>query len=88
MLNPQRHLKTGVFRLRKAVPPELRRPVAAILGRNGAVRELLRTLETRDPREAKARMADAVAWADGVLEAARIGAQPVTNKQTFALAGI
>ena len=69
------------------VPKALRREVAALQGRSGEVREQIKSLDTRDPKEAKARMPAAVAWADGIIAAARGGAVPLTNKQAHALAG-
>ncbi len=88
MVNPQRHPKTGVYRLRQAVPEALRQPLATLLGRDKPVRELIRSLGTRDPQEAKGLMRDAMQWADGLLSAARNGARPLSDRDAHALAGI
>jgi len=61
MPNPRKHPKTGVYRLRLDVPAKLRQAVADVLGRDKPTRELLRSLDTRNPRETRVRMVDALA---------------------------
>jgi hypothetical protein len=65
MSNLQRRPKTGVYRLRRAVPKNIRQPVATLLGRTAPMRELVRSLRTRDPREAKQLMTLIAAARDG-----------------------
>jgi integrase len=76
-----------VYRLRMAVPAALRQPLAAVMGRDKPVTELVRTLGTHDPKEAKERMPEACAWASSLLDAARNGSKPLTNREAHALAG-
>ncbi len=66
MAQPFRHPRSGVFYIRRKVPPELQ----AVLGR-----EYKKTLKTREPSEAKLRFA--VAWADAerAFQQARAGVQ-------------
>jgi integrase len=65
-----RHPRTGVYWFRRSVPPDLR----AALGR----REITESLRTKVPADAKARLPDASARAEAVLEAARVHAAPLT----------
>lgn len=90
MVCPQRHPKTGVFRLRMAVPEALRLRVGEVLGRPPGTRhrELIRSLETKDAKEAKARMPDALRWAEEVLAAAREGGRSLTEREVFGLVGV
>ncbi|MBN9510672.1 MAG: site-specific integrase [Alphaproteobacteria bacterium] len=89
MVSPWRHPKTGMFWFRRAVPKALRLQVGALRGRPGKpAHELKRSLRTHDVTEAKARMPGAMAWADGILEAARRGGVPLTDRQAHALAGL
>ncbi|WP_408891896.1 DUF6538 domain-containing protein [Neoroseomonas oryzicola] len=60
---PTRHPKSGVYRARKVVPEDLR----AVIGK----RELIASLRTKDPAEAKARHAAAMATLEARLTAAR-----------------
>lgn len=63
MPRPSPHPKTGVYRARKAVPAELR----AIVGK----RELIETLGTKDPAEAKRRHPEVLERFEAILGAAR-----------------
>lgn len=83
MTRPTRHPRTGIYWVRKAVPPALRE----IVGR----RELIRSLKTKDPAEAKRLAPAAVAEFDGVIAEARqrlaapdAPVQPVANIPTEA----
>ena len=57
MAQPYKHPKSGIFQLRRKVPDDLRQALAR--------REYKRSLDTRDPTEAKARFV--LAWANGAL---------------------
>lgn len=59
----QRHRKTGMFWVRRVVPPELR----PFIGK----REITRTLGTKDAREMKRRYPRAMADVEEVLDKAR-----------------
>lgn len=79
MPSPWKHPKTGVYWVRRRVPAALRNKLGTLLYQ--------RTLETKDPSEAKIRFADALAemnerWARLAAEAGRM-----TRKQRQALAG-
>lgn len=90
MASPQRHPKTGILRFRQAVPRALQGRVAELLGMPAGTRkhELIRTLATRDVREARERLPAAEQWANELLTAAREGACPLTERQAQALAGV
>ncbi len=66
MAQPFKHPQSGVFYIRRKVPPELQ----AVLGR-----EYKKTLKTREPGEAKLRFAMAWAEAERVFQQARAGVQ-------------
>lgn len=63
MSRPTKHPKSGVYRARKVVPEDLR----AVVGK----RELIASLRTKDPAEAKARHSAAMAALEARLVAAR-----------------
>ncbi len=65
MASPSKHPKTSVFYIRRAVPHDLREA----LGRT----EYLKSLRTKDPREAKERFADAWAECEATFARARAG---------------
>jgi len=89
MASPWRHPKTGVFWFRQAVPQALRLQVGVVLGRpDKPCLELKWSLRTHDFREAKTRMVEAMAKAETILDAARNGAQPLSERQTHLLAGL
>lgn len=89
MVSPWRHPETGMFWFRKAVPVALRLPVGVVLGRPGKPAwELKWTLGTHSIREAKELMPAALARADAILDAARHGARPLTDREAHALAGL
>ena len=74
---------------RRAVPKALRLPVGEVLGRPGKpCWELKWTLGTYELRRAKELMPAAMAKAYAILEAARNGARPLSNRETHALAGL
>jgi hypothetical protein len=50
-------------------------------------REVVFSLGTRDPAEAKRRQAVALSYLEGVWEELRRGSKPLTQKQTVALSG-
>jgi hypothetical protein len=79
MIRPYKHPKTGVYWLRKVVPVDLR----AAVGK----RELIRSLGTKDPKEARARAPAVIAELEAVLEAARAGGDRLTLKEITALCG-
>ena len=78
MSRPWKHPKTGIYWLRKRVPTK----VAAIIGRS----IVTKSLETRDPEEAKRKFADALA--DLTSQWASIGAhkRPITDREAHFLA--
>jgi hypothetical protein len=78
-----------VFWFRQAVPQALRLQVGVVLGRPyKPCLELKWSLRTHDFREAKTRMVEAMAKAETILDAARNGAQPLSERQTHPLAGL
>jgi hypothetical protein len=83
MARPTKHPKSGVYRVRRAVPSELR----SALGK----RELIQTLDTKDPAEAKRRAPPVVARFDAILAAARRelagDVAPLTPREVAELAG-
>lgn len=74
MSRPQKHPRSGVYRARKAVPKDLR----AVVGK----RELIETLRTKDPAEAKRLHPAAMARLEAVLAAARAQAAGKTTRLT------
>jgi integrase len=79
MTRPYKHSKTGVYWLRKVVPEVLR----AAIGK----RELVQSLGTKDPKEARAKAPAVIAAFEAVLEAARAGGDRLTLKEITALCG-
>lgn len=79
MTTPYRHPKTQMYWLRKAVPETLREFVGK--------RELKRSLQTRDPKEARKRAPAVLAEFEALLEAARRG-QQLSPKDIQAAAGL
>ena len=79
MTRPYPHSKTGVYWLRKVVPPPLR----ACLGKT----ELKESLRTKDPREAKAKAPAVLARFDALLAAARAGGNNLSQRDIEALCG-
>ncbi|HEX3349377.1 MAG TPA: DUF6538 domain-containing protein, partial [Acetobacteraceae bacterium] len=65
MTRPYPHPKTGVYWVRKVVPAALRPAV----GR----RELMQSLRTKDPKEARSKAPAVLAQFEATLEAARLG---------------
>ena len=89
MVSPVRHPKTGVYLFRQAVPKPLQATVAEVLGRSGKRQlELKWSLGTKDAAEAKRLWPDALKKAQGIFDAARSGAKPLTSEQLHALAGV
>jgi hypothetical protein len=88
MIRPTKHPKSGVYRVRLAVPAHLRETCGTIYGRRA---ELIENLKTKDPAEAKRRAPDAERRLRNMLhtaEAAHDGmVRPLTDKQAAALAG-
>ena len=74
MAQPHKHPKSGIYQLRRKVPDALR----AALGR-----EFKRSLDTRDPNEAKARFVLAWAESDRVFALARA---QLTGEATYSRA--
>ncbi len=66
MTRPYAHPKTGTYWVRKVVPEALRARVGK--------RELVRSLGTKDPREARKKAPTVIAEFDAALDAARSGA--------------
>jgi hypothetical protein len=66
MTLPYRHAKTGVYWVRKVVPEALRSAVGK--------RELVQSLGTKNPKEARAKAPVVIAEFEAILEAARAGA--------------
>jgi integrase len=75
MAQPTKHPKTGIYQLRRKVPDELREALAR--------REYKRSLDTRDPNEAKARFAAAWVESDRVFALARA---QLTGEATYSRA--
>lgn len=84
MSRPQAHPRSGVYRARKVVPQDLR----AIIGK----RELVATLGTKDPAEARRAFPEAMGRIEARLAAARaqLDGQPnrPTPRQIAQLAGV
>lgn len=83
MSRPQKHPRTGVYRARKVVPTDLREVVGK--------RELIETLGTKDPAEARRLHPDALIRFDNLLAAARARLEgrtdPVTPREIAEMAG-
>lgn len=83
MTRPTPHPKTGVYRLRKAVPPPLRSAIGK--------RELIVSLRTKDPGEARRRAPDELRKLEERLAAARASAsapaRPLALREIAALCG-
>jgi integrase len=79
MTRPTPHPKTGVYWLRKAVPTPLRSLVGKV--------ELVASLQTKDPREARERAVPVLARFNAILAAARAGGIRLTQREVEALAG-
>ncbi len=77
MTRPYKHPKTGVYWLRKVVPVDLR----AAVGK----RELIRSLGTKVPVEARAKAPAVIAEFDAILAGARTGDGRLTLKEITAL---
>ena len=78
-----------MFWFRKAVPAALRLRVGSVMGRpDKPAWELKWTLGTHDIRTAKGLMVEALAKADAILDAARDGARPLSDREAHALAGL
>jgi len=65
MPNPKKDPKTGVYKIRQVIPPALR---PFVEGHKG---ELKRSLETKDPQEAKAKAVEVNLELQAILAAAR-----------------
>jgi hypothetical protein len=74
MALPHKHLKTGVYWVRKVVPVDLR----AVVGK----RELLESLRTKDPAEARTRHTEVLARFDALLATARAQLEGRTQSLT------
>jgi len=89
MIRPTRHPKSGVYRVRLAIPAHLRPTAKALFGRSA---EFIENLGTKDCAEAKVRAAEASARLAARLAAVRAshGDQEtrLTERQVHALAGI
>src|SRR4051794_23435251 len=79
MTRPYAHAKTGMYWVRKVVAEALRAKVGK--------RELVRSLGTKDPKEARRRAPIVLAQFDAILTASGAEAEPVTLKAITALAG-
>jgi integrase len=79
MVRPYRHLKTGVYWLRKTVPEALRPRVGK--------RELISSLKTKDPREATRLAPRKLAEFNAILAEAQAEPTPLTQKERAALVG-
>lgn len=82
MTRPTQHPKTGIYRIRRAVPAALREAAG--------VREWIVNLGTKDPLEARRRAAQALAEIEAKHAAARAAAQPprsLTHREVIQVAG-
>jgi hypothetical protein len=77
MSRPWKHPRTGVYYLRKGVPDDLRQLVGK--------REEKRSLETRDPAEAKRRHAEALADVEVRWANLRAGPKALTEREAHQL---
>lgn len=83
MTRPTPHPKTGVYRLRKAVPPSLQ----GVVGK----RELIVSLRTKDPSVARKLAPEALRKIEAQLDAARAASLPgcaLTFREIAALCGV
>jgi integrase len=80
MSRPWKHPKSGVYWLRKGVPEELR----ALVGK----REEKRSLQTRDPAEAKRRHAEALSEIETRWANLRSGPKTLTEMETHQIAAV
>ena len=78
MARPWKHPKTGVYWLRKRVPDDLR----VVLGKL----ELLQSLKTKDPGEAKLRHAEALVAVETQWANLRAGPKTLTERGAHELA--
>jgi hypothetical protein len=78
MSRPWKHPKSGVYWFRKGVPEDLRKLVGK--------REEKRSLQTRDPVEAKRRHAEALAEIEGRWANLRAGPKALTEREAHQLA--
>src|SRR3712207_3634122 len=78
MSHPFKHPKTGIFWLRKRVPKDL----VAVLGRA----EVTRSLETRDPGEAKSRLVRALSDLEAQWANLRAGPRTLTEEEAHGMA--
>jgi integrase len=78
MSRPFKHPKSGVYWLRKGVPEDLRKLVGK--------REEKRSLQTRDPVEAKRRHAEALVEIEGRWANLRAGPKALTEREAHQLA--
>jgi integrase len=79
MIRPFKHPKTGVYWLRKVVPAPLRTAVGK--------RELIKSLGTKDPREAKGRAGPVGERFEAIIAAAQIGGDRLTQREIDAMCG-
>ena len=80
MSRPWKHPNSGVYWLRKGVPEDLR----ALVGK----REEKRSLQTRDPVEAKRRHAEALAEIEERWANLRAGPKALTEREAHQLAAV
>jgi len=89
MIRPTKHPKTGIYRVRLAIPAHLRRTAKELFGRSA---EFIENLGTKDCAEAKVRAAEASARLSARLAAVRAvhgeTDAKLTERQVQALAGI
>jgi hypothetical protein len=78
MSRPWKHPGSGVFWLRKGVPKDLRKLVGK--------REKKRSLQTRDPAEAKRRHAEALAEMEARWANLRAGPKALTEREAHQMA--
>ncbi len=76
MTSPFRHPKTGIYWLRKRVPKDL----VQVLGKA----EVSRSLETRDPAEAKKRLLTLLSELEAQWANLRVGQQSLTHDEVRA----
>jgi hypothetical protein len=80
MSRPWKHPNSGVYWLRKGVPEDLR----ALVGK----REEKRSLQTRDPAEAKRRHAEALAEIESRWASLRVGPKTLTEIEAHQMAAV
>ncbi len=78
MARPFKHPKTGIFWFRKAAPEDLR----GLVGK----REEKRSLQTRDPQEARRRHAEVLSEVEARWAALRAGPQTLSEREAHELA--